>query len=165
MVCCTYIVHFEKTWKMEYLESVSHQQLTQILFLLYRAVRLSEDHKPHPNVCPSEISRINDAGGCVLWGRVQGCLAVSRAFGDRTLQPYVIADPYVQGRPIDPDTDAFFYLASDGVTGEVLHGPYAIFPCSLSCWIILHQQAVTHPLCTLPPHCLTLWTNLEDTSC
>lgn len=36
-----------------------------------RAVRLSEDHKPHPNVCPREITRICEAGGCVLWGRVQ----------------------------------------------------------------------------------------------
>lgn len=35
------------------------------------AVRLSEDHKPHPNVCPREITRICEAGGCVLWGRVQ----------------------------------------------------------------------------------------------
>jgi hypothetical protein len=39
--------------------------------VLCRAIRLSEDHKPQPNVCPSEITRINDAGGCVLWGRVQ----------------------------------------------------------------------------------------------
>ncbi|KAJ9532759.1 hypothetical protein QJQ45_010878 [Haematococcus lacustris] len=105
-----------------------------------KAVRLSEDHKPQPHVCPSEITRINDAGGCVLWGRVQvtaasrgsqdqvrsggllsaavvavqGCLAVSRAFGDRTLQPFVIPDPHVLGRPLDPKADLFFYLASDG---------------------------------------------------
>mmetsp|Transcript_7854 Transcript_7854/g.13503 ORF Transcript_7854/g.13503 Transcript_7854/m.13503 type:complete len:475 (+) Transcript_7854:108-1532(+) len=84
-----------------------------------RATRLSEDHKPHPNVCPSEITRICDAGGCVLWGRVQGCLAVSRAFGDRTLQPYVISNPYLSCRALDPDTDLFFYLASDGVTDMV----------------------------------------------
>ncbi len=42
---------------------------------------------------------------------------MSRAFGDRTLQPYVIADPHVDSRPLDPDADLFFYLASDGVTG------------------------------------------------
>jgi serine/threonine protein phosphatase PrpC len=48
---------------------------------------------------------------------LQGCLAVSRAFGDRTLQPFVIADPHVQARELDPDVDSFFYLASDGVTG------------------------------------------------
>ena len=102
-------------------------------------------------VCPAEIARVNAAGGCVLWGRVQvrqgrgdrvrvlesrwfhrhsfslrppvihlsrhsslaplalirlhyqGCLAVSRAFGDRSLQPYVIADPYISCRPINLD--------------------------------------------------------------
>mmetsp|Transcript_37253 Transcript_37253/g.82877 ORF Transcript_37253/g.82877 Transcript_37253/m.82877 type:complete len:468 (+) Transcript_37253:278-1681(+) len=81
-----------------------------------RAVRMSEDHKPQPHVCPAEIARVCDAGGCVLWGRVQGCLAVSRAFGDRTLQPYVIADPYVCSRPLNLDQDSFFFLASDGVT-------------------------------------------------
>ncbi|KAL6754068.1 phosphatase 2C-like domain-containing protein [Haematococcus lacustris] len=92
---------------------------TQLANGTRRAVRLSEDHKPQPSVCPSEITRITDAGGCVLWGRVQGCLAVSRAFGDRTLQPYVIPDPHVLGRPLDPDADLFFYLASDGVTDMV----------------------------------------------
>jgi hypothetical protein len=36
-----------------------------------KAIRLSEDHKPQPNVCPAEITRVCEAGGCVLWGRVQ----------------------------------------------------------------------------------------------
>lgn len=31
----------------------------------------------------------------------QGCLAVTRAFGDRSLQPYVIADPYISCRPVN----------------------------------------------------------------
>ena len=33
--------------------------------------------------------------------RTQGCLAVTRAFGDRSLQPYVIADPYISCRPVN----------------------------------------------------------------
>eukprot|EP00798_Chlamydomonas_sp_ICE-L_P028039 gene28039-31140_t len=81
-----------------------------------RAIRLSQDHKPVAHVAPSEIQRVTAAGGCVLWGRVQGCLAVSRAFGDKTLQPYVIADPYVKARQLNPELDAFIYLVSDGVT-------------------------------------------------
>lgn len=84
-----------------------------------RPVRLSEDHKPHPQVCPQEIRRVTGAGGCVLWGRVQGCLAVSRAFGDKTLHPYVIADPYISTRQLNLDQDSFLYLASDGVTDMV----------------------------------------------
>eukprot|EP00798_Chlamydomonas_sp_ICE-L_P011398 gene11398-12098_t len=81
-----------------------------------RAIRLTQDHKPHAQVCPTEIARVCNAGGCVLWGRVQGCLAVSRAFGDRALQPYVIADPHVLTRVINPEADSFIYLVSDGVT-------------------------------------------------
>jgi hypothetical protein len=49
---------------------------------------------------------------------IQGCLAVSRAFGDRTLQPYVIADPHIHNRSLEPDRDMFMYLVSDGVTGK-----------------------------------------------
>uniref|UniRef100_A0A7R9YQJ1 PPM-type phosphatase domain-containing protein n=1 Tax=Chlamydomonas euryale TaxID=1486919 RepID=A0A7R9YQJ1_9CHLO len=84
-----------------------------------RAVRLSEDHKPHPQVCPAEIRRVSAMGGTVLWGRVQGCLAVSRAFGDKSLQPYVTAEPHISVRVVDREQDAFLYMASDGVTDVV----------------------------------------------
>lgn len=40
---------------------------------------LSEDHKPYDD---NERRRIEAAGGCVQWKRVDGDLAVSRAFGD-----------------------------------------------------------------------------------
>lgn len=40
---------------------------------------LSEDHKPYDE---GERKRIEAAGGCVQWKRVDGDLAVSRAFGD-----------------------------------------------------------------------------------
>ncbi len=60
-------------------------------------------------------------------------MAVSRAFGDRTLQPYVIADPHIEARPLDPDNDMFVYLASDGVTGE--HG------LARTRWCALHSYA------------------------
>lgn len=44
-----------------------------------RTVPLSEDHKPYDE---GERKRIEAAGGCVQWKRVDGDLAVSRAFGD-----------------------------------------------------------------------------------
>ncbi len=72
-----------------------------------------------PQACPAEIKRVTSMGGTVLWGRVQGCLAVSRAFGDKTLAPYVIADPFISVRPIDPTLDLFLYLVSDRVTDLV----------------------------------------------
>ena len=40
---------------------------------------LSYDHKPNLEM---ERKRIENAGGCVQWKRVDGDLAVSRAFGD-----------------------------------------------------------------------------------
>ena len=42
-------------------------------------VPLSDDHKPYDE---GERKRIEAAGGCVQWKRVDGDLAVSRAFGD-----------------------------------------------------------------------------------
>ncbi|MQL93834.1 hypothetical protein Taro_026490 [Colocasia esculenta] len=65
------------------------------------AVAVSRDHKPDQT---DERQRIEDAGGFVMWAgcaasgtwRVGGVLAVSRAFGDRLLKQYVVADPEIQ---------------------------------------------------------------------
>jgi len=79
-----------------------------------RAVDMSHDHKP---IRDDEKQRIMDLGGKVVhygtW-RVEGVLAVSRAFGDRRLKKYVVADPEIKSRAID-ENDDFFILATDGV--------------------------------------------------
>lgn len=61
-----------------------------------KAVALSVDHKPNRL---DERRRIENAGGVVVWAgtwRVGGVLAVSRAFGDRMLKQYVVAQPDIQ---------------------------------------------------------------------
>ncbi|KAE8677808.1 putative protein phosphatase 2C 59 [Hibiscus syriacus] len=52
-------------------------------------------------------------GGNGTW-RVGGILAVSRAFGDRLLKQYVVADPEIQEEKIDSSLE-FLILASDGL--------------------------------------------------
>jgi len=78
------------------------------------AFALSSDHKPNR---ADERQRIEDAGGVVMWAgtwRVGGVLAVSRAFGDRLLKQYVVAEPEIQEDVIQKGVD-FLILASDGL--------------------------------------------------
>ncbi|XP_039062464.1 probable protein phosphatase 2C 76 isoform X3 [Hibiscus syriacus] len=61
-----------------------------------KAIPLSEDHKPNRS---DERKRIESAGGVVMWAgtwRVGGVLAMSRAFGNRMLKQYVVAEPDIQ---------------------------------------------------------------------
>ena len=79
-----------------------------------RAIDMSSDHKPSRE---DEKARIAKLGGKVIhygtW-RVQGVLAVSRAFGDRKLKTYVTAEPELRSRTLS-EGDDFLILASDGV--------------------------------------------------
>ncbi|XAR71468.1 Phosphoprotein phosphatase, partial [Bertholletia excelsa] len=78
------------------------------------AMAVSRDHKPDQT---DERRRIEDAGGFVMWAgtwRVGGVLAVSRAFGDRHLKQFVVADPEIQEQKVD-DSLEFLILASDGL--------------------------------------------------
>ncbi|XP_057511886.1 probable protein phosphatase 2C 59 isoform X1 [Actinidia eriantha] len=79
-----------------------------------RAIAVSRDHKPDQT---DERQRIEEAGGFVMWAgtwRVGGVLAVSRAFGDRHLKQYVVADPEIQEEKVDSSLE-FLILASDGL--------------------------------------------------
>ncbi|KAH0459199.1 hypothetical protein IEQ34_012013 [Dendrobium chrysotoxum] len=78
------------------------------------AIAVSRDHKPDQT---DERQRIEDAGGFVMWAgtwRVGGVLAVSRAFGDRLLKQYVVAEPEIQEEVVDGSLE-FLILASDGL--------------------------------------------------
>ncbi|KAG6746662.1 hypothetical protein POTOM_049024 [Populus tomentosa] len=78
------------------------------------AIPLSEDHKPNRS---DERKRIESAGGVVMWAgtwRVGGVLAMSRAFGNRMLKQFVVAEPDIQEQKIDQEFE-LLVLASDGL--------------------------------------------------
>lgn len=79
-----------------------------------QAVALTDDHKAARE---DETARVEAAGGQILfWNgvRVMGLLAVSRAIGDHSLRPYVIAEPEVTivNRH---SADEILIMASDGL--------------------------------------------------
>ncbi|XP_010999843.1 PREDICTED: probable protein phosphatase 2C 11 isoform X1 [Populus euphratica] len=77
------------------------------------AIPLSIDHKPDRS---DERQRIEEAGGFIIWAgtwRVGGVLAVSRAFGNKLLKPYVVAEPEIQEEEIGGVE--FIIVASDGL--------------------------------------------------
>ncbi|CAD5190065.1 probable protein phosphatase 2C 44 isoform X1 [Musa acuminata AAA Group] len=78
------------------------------------ANQLTIDHEPH-----AERSRIEKQGGFVTTfpgdvPRVNGQLAVARAFGDKSLRAHLSSEPDVRHIPID-STIKFVILASDGL--------------------------------------------------
>ncbi|KAK7293529.1 hypothetical protein RJT34_16397 [Clitoria ternatea] len=79
-----------------------------------KAIALSEDHKPNRS---DERKRIENAGGVVMWAgtwRVGGVLAMSRAFGNRMLKQFVVAEPEIQDQEIDEQIELLI-LATDGL--------------------------------------------------
>jgi len=84
------------------------------------AVALSEDHKPDN---PTEKNRVQEAGGEVKFGRVNGDLAVSRAVGDFVYKRCESQPPERQAVTAFPEirsfqreaTDQFVVLACDGI--------------------------------------------------
>lgn len=78
-----------------------------------RIISLTDDHKPN-NV--EEKERIEKGGGFVQNGRIQGVLAVSRAFGDLAFKNknLLTSYPEVKYWPVTEETE-FIVAACDGV--------------------------------------------------
>ena len=93
------------------------------------AVPISFDHKPNR---PEERRRIQAAGGrvvnCFGVPRVNGVLAVSRAFGDRHLTPVVRADPEIIEHDLRPG-DEYVVLGSDGLWDVLSNDEVADLTC------------------------------------
>ncbi|XP_074312997.1 putative protein phosphatase 2C 9 [Silene latifolia] len=79
-----------------------------------QAIQMSTDHEPN-----TERGSIEDRGGFVSnmpgdVARVNGQLAVSRAFGDKNLKNHLRSDPDIRPADINAETDLMI-LASDGL--------------------------------------------------
>jgi serine/threonine protein phosphatase PrpC len=104
-----------------------------------KAEALSEDHKPTD---PEETRRIFAAGGVVHLGRVDGDLAVSRAFGDfrykdnprikdwKDQRVSVYPDIVVKER--DPTKDQYIVIACDGIWDVVTNDEVATHVSTLA---------------------------------
>lgn len=70
----------------------------------------------------AEKERVTSLGAMVVFGRLFGTLAVSRAFGDREFKDparmFVTAEPYITVRPLTR-TDQFLVVACDGLWDKV----------------------------------------------
>ena len=88
-----------------------------------KAINLSHDHKSQN---PDEAERIRKAGGTISCGRVEGRLAITRAFGDFEFKKQIIngevyqrniiiSEPEVRMIEIDPFIDDFIVIGSDGL--------------------------------------------------
>lgn len=75
------------------------------------AVRLTVDHKPD---LPGETERVTALGGTIQNNRVNGALAVTRAFGDAQFGELVSGDPYITVTKLNK-TDTFLLVACDGL--------------------------------------------------
>ena len=84
------------------------------------ASALTRDHKPLRDVNRDELSRVKAQGAIVYEGRLNGVLAVSRAFGDaphkqgEQQRGQLIAKPAICVRQLEPG-DEFLILACDGI--------------------------------------------------
>ena len=93
-----------------------------------KSIQLSKDQKP---TNPDEQKRIYSLGGhvvnCMGITRVNGVLAVSRAFGNRTLRDVIRPDAEITQRTMGPG-DEFLVLASDGLW-DVLSNAFVTETC------------------------------------
>jgi len=80
-----------------------------------KAHRLTFEHKATD---PAESQRINDVGGFLVGGRVNGIIAVARALGDHNMKQYIIGTPYTSATKLNDDDD-FLILACDGIWDTV----------------------------------------------
>ncbi|KAL4366511.1 hypothetical protein GQ457_05G024030 [Hibiscus cannabinus] len=77
--------------------------------------QVTTDHEPHKEkeVVESRGGFVSEMPGNVA--RVDGQLAMTRAFGDGRLKQHITSEPDVRMEMMDPNCDEFIILASDGL--------------------------------------------------
>ncbi|EFC36629.1 predicted protein [Naegleria gruberi] len=96
--------------KIAYIGNVGDSRI--VLCRSGEPIRLTVDHRP------SEIDerrRVKDAGGTIYGNRVNACLAITRAIGDKSLHPYIISDASTMVMDFMFDRDEFIVVACDGL--------------------------------------------------
>ena len=93
-----------------------------------KPISLSKDHKVTTR--EDEQDRIKKDGGYIVFGRVLGRLAITRAFGDfecknletnakdsdkKEIKSFITCEPEIREVTIDPELDEFVIIASDGL--------------------------------------------------
>jgi len=76
-----------------------------------KATRLTYDHKAKD---PQEVERVQSIGGFFVNNRLEGVLAITRAFGDTKLKEFAVATPHISEIEIKTSDDLLI-IASDGL--------------------------------------------------
>ena len=61
-----------------------------------------------------EVKRIQEAGGMIFSGRVNGTIAVTRSLGDAYMKKYLVSEPFVKEHEVT-EKDKYVVLACDGL--------------------------------------------------
>jgi len=76
-----------------------------------KALRITQDHTVSNE---QESKRIQDKGGFIMNGRVNGQIIITRSLGDHLMKDYITSDPYVYFTKLG-ETDSYLILACDGL--------------------------------------------------
>jgi protein phosphatase PTC1 len=76
-----------------------------------KAIRLTEDHKASE---PVEAKRIQDIGGFIINGRVNGQIIITRSLGDHNMKEYIIGTPFTHYEKLS-EKDTHLIVACDGL--------------------------------------------------
>ena len=116
-------------------------------FVLNKNGSIKKITKQHHLDNPSELKRIEDMGGVLLYGggklRLNGELTVTRSIGSYDLHPYVLDEPDIIEFDLSDD-DLYIILATDGILNYIGCDEKYITSCPLELANNMHQIAIAN---------------------